>query len=122
MTLSWSQLVEAVARNDTDLIVRRTPSVEMEYDQAPTLTREMIEREYFMRDDCYLVINPYPYDVEADHYILWMRYYVEEVEVRWLLKERFGLDERDEVVLYENPVGTRSVGHTRHWHVFLRWR
>tara|TARA_Y100000591_G_C21461031_1_gene510848 strand:- start:68 stop:484 length:417 start_codon:yes stop_codon:yes gene_type:complete len=61
--------------------------------------------------------NKYPYNVQAEHWVLWLSYSMSNDEIEYILdKELMG----KEYKYYENPVYLRSVPDVIHYHVFIR--
>lgn len=116
MTLGWNELSLAVKRRDTGTIVHRLPYIEQCLRRSPTLTRERVEAEMLQGRRLVLRPCPFPYNVDASHYILWVRDTITHVEAWRLLARRISLP----FLLYENPSEFRSVPHTQHFHVFVR--
>ena len=116
MTLGWEELSQAVKKRDAFTIVQRLPEIEKCLRASPRLTRKRVEDEILGNKR--LVLRPcsFPYDVEAHHYILWVRDEITHAEAWKRLRKRI----QGEFLLHENKIGFRSVPHTQHYHVFLR--
>ena len=61
--------------------------------------------------------NNYPYNVQAEHWVLWMSYPMTEYDINKILDKEL-IDK--EYKYYENPVYIRSVPEIIHYHVFVR--
>jgi hypothetical protein len=114
MTLSWNELSDAIGADD-DRTIGRTNAVQKEYRNTPRITRAEIEEYFLQGDDYAFTSNPFPYDVDADHYILWLRYPLSYEEVYDIVCNWTD----GSFLVYENHPTRRSVPHTRHWHVFI---
>jgi len=116
MTLSWDELSIAVKQRDARTIVTRLPEIERCLKGSPNLTRARVESEILQGRRVVFKPCPFPYDVDAEHYILWVRDNISHAHAWKLLAQKIEVP----FLVYENPSNFRSVPHTQHFHVFVR--
>tara|TARA_Y100000389_G_scaffold99259_1_gene95994 strand:+ start:5397 stop:5816 length:420 start_codon:yes stop_codon:yes gene_type:complete len=62
-----------------------------------------------------LIENKYPYHVQADHWILWVKHEKSNKEIENILDKT-----NKEYKYYENPIQFRSIPEIKHYHVFFK--
>ena len=64
--------------------------------------------------------NNYPYHVQAEHWVLWVRSRITEEKVQEIIEKELGIIHKKDWTYYENPPYLRSVPDMTHYHVFIR--
>lgn len=64
-----------------------------------------------------LTKNDYPYNVRANHYVLWLNKYIDKKNITEILEQYLNTTD---FFYYENPINKRSIPEIIHYQVFSK--
>lgn len=111
--LTFSQVAILLARGDYYQITRRHPAIRAAYRSTPPLDPYALRGLFHRYGDHFLTTNRFPYHVQPYHYLLWCRNPTSLSQAHTLVR-RWA---HPPFLLFENPIGQRSIPHTQHYHL-----
>ena len=113
--LPWLLIYPGLAHRSWD--VQTNYSKRSEKDK--TKFKENIKNK-LLKNPYVFMKNNYPYHVQADHWVLWIRSRINEKKVQEIIEKEIGITHKRDWTYYENPPYLRSVPDMIHYHVFIK--
>lgn len=120
--LSWNELSK-YHKNPSYDPIKRTDEVQERYNQIRHLNQDLADILFDDNQPYIFIPNNYPYNVDAEHYIIWFNPKIIHKEIYENLLEDIlekEIPNDREYIYFKNLSKNSSIHHIIHHHVFLK--